>query len=151
MERVKAMILGASGLLGQALVREWKDASLSCPSSREVDIRDLGTIEAGVSSSRPEWIILSAAYTDVDGCETHPELAFSVNRDGALNVAKAAKQVGAKVLFLSSDYVFNGKKNSPYEIDDVRDPQSVYGRSKAEAEIRLLEMLPGKVPLPIGL
>jgi len=141
--RVKAMILGGSGLLGKSLVHEWKHDQLYCPSSHEVDIRNAGTLQAAVGRVRPEWIILSAAYTDVDGCETHPELAFSVNRDGALNVAQAAKRVGAKLLFLSSDYVFNGKKDSPYETEDVRDPQSVYGRSKAEAEIRLLDCLPG--------
>ena len=142
MEHVKAMILGASGLLGKALLHEWKHEPLYSPSSQEVDIRDLAALKSAVADARPEWIILSAAYTDVDGCETHKELAFSVNRDGAVNVAQVAKQVGAKLLFLSSDYVFNGKKNSPYDIDDLRDPQSVYGRSKAEAEVRLLEILP---------
>ncbi len=141
-ERMKVMILGASGLLGKALINEWTHEQLYLPSSREVDIRDASTVEAALATSRPEWIILSAAYTDVDGCETHQELAFAVNRDGAINVARAAKRVGAKLLFLSSDYVFNGRKNSPYEIDDPRDPQSVYGRTKAEAEIRLLELLP---------
>jgi dTDP-4-dehydrorhamnose reductase len=70
-------------------------------------------------------------------------LAFGVNRDGAVKVALAARQVGAKLLFLSSDYVFDGKKASPYEVGDARNPQSVYGRSKAEAEVRLLEALPG--------
>ena len=142
MKSVKAMVLGASGLLGKALLDEWKHERLYSPSSQEVDIRDLAVLKTAVAHSRPEWIILSAAYTDVDGCETHKELAFAVNRDGALNVAQAAKQFGAKLLFLSSDYVFNGKKNSPYEADDARDPQSVYGRSKAEAEVELLELLP---------
>jgi dTDP-4-dehydrorhamnose reductase len=66
-----------------------------------------------------------------------------VNRDGAVNVAEAAKRSGAKLLFLSSDYVFDGKKASPYETVDERNPQSVYGRSKAEAEIRLLDTMPG--------
>ena len=143
MKHIKAMILGASGLLGKALLHEWKHDQLFCPSSREVDIRDAGSLQRAVASSSPEWIILSAAYTDVDGCEANKELAFAVNRDGAMNVARAAKQLGAKLLFLSSDYVFNGKKNSPYETDDARDPQSIYGRSKAEAEVRLLELLPG--------
>jgi dTDP-4-dehydrorhamnose reductase len=69
-------------------------------------------------------------------------LAFAVNRDGALNVAAAAKQVGARLFFLSSDYVFDGSKTTPYEIDDARNPQSVYGRTKAEAEIKLLELMP---------
>jgi dTDP-4-dehydrorhamnose reductase len=78
----------------------------------------------------------------VDACETHPDLAFAVNRDGPVNVAQAANEVGAKFLFLSSDYVFDGKKTSPYETTDARNPQSVYGRSKAEAEVRLLDLLP---------
>ena len=94
------------------------------------------------SETRPEWIVLSAAYTDVDGCESNAELAFAVNRDGAMNVATAAKEVGARLLFLSSDYVFDGKKTTPYEADDSRNPQSVYGRTKAEAEIKLLALLP---------
>jgi dTDP-4-dehydrorhamnose reductase len=86
--------------------------------------------------------VLAAAYTDVDGCERNPDLAFAVNRDGAANVATAAKLVGARLVFLSSDYVFDGKKTTPYEIGDARNPQSVYGRTKAEAEIKLLELMP---------
>jgi dTDP-4-dehydrorhamnose reductase len=82
---------------------------------------------------------LSAAYTDVDGCESQ---AFAVNRDGAVNVARAAQAAGARLLFLSSDYVFDGAKRSPYEITDARDPITVYGKSKAQAEERLLEILP---------
>lgn len=95
-----------------------------------------------VQEMRPEWVVLAAAYTDVDGCESQPELAFAVNRDGAVNVATAAKQVGARLVFLSSDYVFDGKKTTPYETGDVRNPQSVYGRTKAEAEMKLLESMP---------
>jgi dTDP-4-dehydrorhamnose reductase len=86
--------------------------------------------------------VLAAAYTDVDACESHQDLAFVVNRDGAVNVAQAAKTANARLLFLSSDYVFDGKKTSPYETGDARNPQSVYGRGKAEAELRLLEILP---------
>jgi len=95
-----------------------------------------------VEKARPEWIVLAAAYTNVDDCESHPDLAFAVNRDGAVNVAQAAKRTGTKLLFLSSDYVFDGKKTTPYETEDARNPPSVYGRSKAEAEVRLLEVLP---------
>lgn len=139
---MKAIIIGATGLLGKTLMREWSGDEVVGLGSRDVDICDADKVREVVEDSRPEWIVLAAAYTDVDGCESNPDLAFAVNRDGAVNVAEAAKRVRAKLLFLSSDYVFDGKKTSPYEIDDARNPQSIYGRSKAEAEIRLLETLP---------
>jgi dTDP-4-dehydrorhamnose reductase len=139
---MKAMIIGATGLLGKALTHEWSSDEVVGLGSRDVDIRDADRVREVVESYRPDWIVLAAAYTNVDDCESHPDLALAVNRDGAVNVAQAAKQTGAKLLFLSSDYVFDGKKTSPYEAEDLRDPQSVYGRSKAEAEVRLLEVLP---------
>lgn len=139
---MKVLILGATGLLGKALVREWTGDQVLAMGSRDVDIRDAAKVREIIGKARPDWIVLAAAYTDVDGCESHRELAFSVNRDGAVNVAEAARQSGARLIFLSSDYVFDGKKTSPYEVDDRRSPQSVYGRTKAEAEVKLLELLP---------
>jgi dTDP-4-dehydrorhamnose reductase len=139
---MKVMILGASGLLGKALLGEWSGDDVSGLNSRDVDIREAGRVRQVIEIARPQWIVLAAAYTDVDGCETHPDFAFAVNRDGAVNVAEAAHLAGAKLVFLSSDYVFDGKKTSPYEVGDARNPQSVYGRSKAEAEVRLLEVMP---------
>lgn len=136
------MILGATGLLGKALMSEWRGDEVVGLSSRDVDIRDAAKVREILETVRPEWIVLAAAYTDVDGCESRQEFACAVNRDGAVNVAEAANRVSAKLLFLSSDYVFDGEKTSPYEAGDARNPQSVYGRSKAEAEIRLLEVLP---------
>jgi dTDP-4-dehydrorhamnose reductase len=139
---MRVTIFGASGLLGKELVREWSGDIVTGLTSRDADIRDAKLVQEVVQKTRPDWIVLSAAYTDVDGCEAKPELAFSVNRDGAVNVANVAEACGARLLFLSSDYVFDGKKTTPYETDDVRNPQSVYGRSKAEAEIKLLELIP---------
>jgi dTDP-4-dehydrorhamnose reductase len=139
---MKVMILGASGLLGKALMREWRGDDVLGLGSKDADIRDASKVQEVVKKARPDWIVLAAAYTDVDGCETHPDLAFAVNRDGPANVAQAAKRIGASLLFLSSDYVFDGTKTLPYETQDARNPQSVYGRSKAEAEVRLLDVLP---------
>jgi dTDP-4-dehydrorhamnose reductase len=139
---MRITIFGATGLLGKELVREWSGDAVTGFGSRDVDIRDAGRVQEVVQETRPNWIVLTAAYTDVDGCESNPELAFAVNRDGAANVAKAAKAAGARLVFLSSDYVFDGKKKTPYEAGDERNPQSVYGQSKAEAEIRLLELIP---------
>ncbi|PYX07939.1 MAG: dTDP-4-dehydrorhamnose reductase [Acidobacteria bacterium] len=140
---MRVTIFGASGLLGKALMREWKEDQVTGLSSKDADIRDPQQIGNAVKSTRPDWIVLAAAYTDVDGCETNRELAFAVNRDGAANVARAAKQHDSRLLFLSTDYVFDGKKTGPYEVDDARSPQSVYGRSKADAEVQLEEILPG--------
>ena len=139
---MKVMIIGGTGLLGKDLVREWSGDEVLALGSRDVDIRDATRLREIVGKERPQWIVLAAAYTDVDGCESNPERAFAVNRDGAANMAQAAKTFGAKLLFLSSDYVFDGKKSSPYEAGDQRNPQGVYGKSKAEAEVLLLEILP---------
>lgn len=139
---MRVLILGASGILGQALMREWKEDDLAGLSSRDVDIRDERAVREAIVRVHPGWIVLAAAYTDVDGCESNQGRAFSVNRDGAANVARSARDAGAKLLFLSSDYVFDGTKKSPYEISDERNPLSVYGRSKAEAEVLLQEILP---------
>lgn len=139
---MKAMIIGATGLLGKPLMREWKAGEKVGTGSRDLDIRDAARVRELIEKNGPDWVVLAAAYTDVDGCERNPELAFSVNRDGAINVAEAAKSVGARLVFLSSDYVFDGKKTAPYEAEDLRNPQSVYGRSKAEAELWLLDKMP---------
>jgi dTDP-4-dehydrorhamnose reductase len=139
---MRVTIFGASGLLGKALLSEWSGDTVTGLTSHAADIRDAKRVQDVVQESNPEWVVLAAAYTDVDGCEGNPDLAFAVNRDGAVNVAVAAKKVGARLVFLSSDYVFDGKKTTPYEIEDARNPQSVYGRTKAEAEIRLLALMP---------
>jgi len=139
---MRVTIFGASGLLGKALMHEWNGDTVTGLTSHAADIRDGKRVQQVVQESNPEWIVLTAAYTDVDGCEGNPDLAFAVNSDGAVNVATAAKEVGARLVFLSSDYVFDGKKTTPYETGDARNPQSVYGRTKAEAEIRLLELMP---------
>jgi len=139
---MKAMIIGATGLLGKPLMRERTGAKLIGTGSRDLDIRDAMAVRELIEKKYPDWVVLAAAYTDVDGCESNSELAFAVNRDGAINVASACKAAGAKLLFISSDYVFDGTKNLPYDADDQRNPQSVYGRTKAEAELRLLEILP---------
>ena len=139
---MRVAIFGASGLLGRALMREWSGDEVVGLTSQDADIRDAAQVQSAIQGTRPQWVVLAAAYTDVDGAESNPDRALSVNRDGALNVAQAAKQAGARLLFLSSDYVFDGKKKSPYETGDARNPLGVYARSKAEAETRLLEVLP---------
>ncbi len=139
---MRITIFGVTGLLGKALVREWKDDEVTGLSSADGDIRDENQVSTLVQRARPDWIVLAAAYTDVDGCERNRDLAFDVNCRGAINVARAAKQHDSRLLFLSTDYVFDGTKTTPYATDDPRSPRSVYGQSKAEAEVQLAESLP---------
>jgi dTDP-4-dehydrorhamnose reductase len=139
---MRVTLFGASGLLGQELVQELKTDQLTALASKDADLRDRARVREVIRDSRPDWILLSAAYTDVDGCEANRDLAFAVNCEGAVNVAEAAREAGSRLMFLSTDYVFDGGKRSPYEITDARNPTSVYGESKARAEERLLEILP---------
>jgi dTDP-4-dehydrorhamnose reductase len=139
---MRVLIFGATGMLGQALTRVWDKDQVFGLGSAQADIRVPEHVETAVAHHKPDWIVLAAAYTDVDGCEINPALAASVNTHGAVNVGKAAARSGAKLLFISTDYVFDGKKAAPYEIADQRSPINAYGRSKAEAESRLTD-LPG--------
>src|SRR5581483_505988 len=136
------LIIGATGLLGKALMREYAPGAAVGVGSKQVDIRQRSQVEAAVERVRPDWIVLAAAYTDVDGCETNQQLAFDVNCRGAVNVVQAAREFGSRLMFLSTDYVFDGTKEAPYQAHDERNPQSVYGKSKAEAEIHITELLP---------
>ncbi|MGA8313449.1 MAG: dTDP-4-dehydrorhamnose reductase [Terriglobales bacterium] len=139
---MRITIFGATGLLGKALMREWKEDEIAGFSSADGDIRNDKQVSGLVGHSRPDWIILAAAYTDVDGCESNRDLAFDVNCRGAVNVARAAKEHGARLLFLSTDYVFDGSQTTPYETNDPRVPRTVYGQSKAEAEEQIRAVLP---------
>jgi dTDP-4-dehydrorhamnose reductase len=144
---MRVTLFGASGLLGQDLVHELSGNELSgeqltALSVEDADLRDHARVRDLIRDSRPDWILLSAAYTDVDGCESNRDLAFAVNCEGAVNVAQAAREAGSRMMFLSTDYVFDGSKRSPYQTSDARNPASVYGESKARAEERLLEILP---------
>ena len=123
-------------------MHEWHVDQVIGLGSSHADLRDFDQIGAAVEAAKPDWVVLAAAYTDVDGCEINPTLASSINTQGAVNVAKAAAHFGAKLLFVSTDYVFDGKKTSPYETTDPRNPINAYGRSKADAEQKIVNVLP---------
>ena len=94
---------------------------------------------------QPTHIVNCAAYTDVDGAEKNPAIAYAVNAEGAANVAQVAKNSGARLIHVSTDYVFNGKGSQPYLEEDPCDPANTYGRSKREGEIKVLEFCPRHV------
>lgn len=139
---MRVMVIGGTGLLGKTLTRAWTGDEVKSLGSKDVDIRSDNQVEEAIRQHRPDWIVLAAAYTDVDGCETNRELAFDVNCRGAIRVARLAGANQSRLLFLSTDYVFDGRKTTPYEIDDPLVPQCVYGDSKAQAEIGIRELLP---------
>ncbi len=139
---MRVIIFGATGLLGKPLLREWKRDEVIGLGSKDADIRDASQVLSAVEPTRPDWIVAAAAYTDVDGCESHRDLAVAVNTQGAVNIAQAAKKIGSRLLFVSTDYVFDGLGNAPYEANHPRAPRNVYGQSKAQAEEKLAEILP---------
>jgi dTDP-4-dehydrorhamnose reductase len=103
-------------------------------SHAELEVTDATAVEAAVADARPEAVVNCAAYADVDGAEGEPELALRVNGEGAGNVAAASARAGAAVLYVSSDYVFDGRKRKPYVESDPTRPISSYGRSKLAGE-----------------
>jgi len=137
---MRVLIFGANGLLGTDLLEGWGSDETVPATSRDVDIRDLSQVRGLVVRARPQWIVLAAAYSDVDGSERNPDLAFAVNREGAKNVAIAAQENGAKLFYVSTDYLFDGASNRPYEPDDSVHPLNVYGASKAAGEAAVREL-----------
>jgi dTDP-4-dehydrorhamnose reductase len=131
---MRILIFGANGLLGRDLVESWTSDEVIPATFRDADIRDAGQVRLLVARERPDWIILAAAYTDVDGSERNPDLAFAVNRDGTRNVSVAARELGAKLCYVSTDYVFDGASSRPYEPEDPVRPLNVYGASKLAGE-----------------
>ena len=139
---MQVLIFGATGMLGKALMQRWSEDEVIGLGSSDADIRAPEQVRSAVNQAKPDWIVLAAAYTDVDGCEINPTLAASVNTQGAINVANTAAETDARMLFVSTDYVFDGKNTSPYEVNDVRSPINIYGKSKADAEVGIVGILP---------
>ncbi len=134
--------MGASGLLGRVLVEAWGSDEVIPTTSKDADIRDWSQAQKLLSECRPDWTIFAAAFADVDGCEIDPSFAQEVNCRGAVNVARAAQENNSRLMLISTDYVFDGTKSAPYEVDDPVRPLNVYGRSKADAERGVREILP---------
>lgn len=135
-ERRKVVVLGGNGQLGVALKEHFgKSCDVAAFSHKDLDICDTAALDAAFARENPWAVINAAAWTDVDGCEGNVEKAYTVNALGAENVAAAAVKAGARVAYISTDYVFDGFKNSPYTEEDEPNPLSIYGKSKLEGEI----------------
>jgi dTDP-4-dehydrorhamnose reductase len=131
---MRILVIGAKGMLGTDMLRLWTSDEVIPADAAEADIRDLEQVRSLVASARPEWIVLTAAYTDVDGSETNRDLAFAVNATGAENVARVAAASSVKLFYVSTDYVFDGNAKQPYEPMDATNPLNIYGASKAAGE-----------------
>lgn len=133
---MKIMVTGGTGMLGQDVLRELQAQGHVClgVSTADFDIRDARAVEGAVAAFRPEAIIHCAACTAVDAAEADPTGCCGVNGMGTLNIARAARSAGAKVVYISTDYVFDGSGNTPREVTDPPRPVNAYGLSKWQGE-----------------
>lgn len=144
---MRLLVTGAGGMLARALVPalEAKGHQVTRFTHAELDVTRCPDVRRAVRDAAPDWVVHLAAYTDVDGCEKDPDRAFIVNGLGARNAAMAAHEMGAGVLALSSDYVFDGRTREPRREHDIVGPLSQYGRSKLAGERGAREVNPRHV------
>lgn len=145
---MKILLTGSNGQLGRELApmleRLWP-GGVECADIDTLDITDAGAVEAAVERLRPTHIVNCAAFTAVDRAESEPELCHRVNALATANLADAARRHGAKMVHVSTDYVFDGTACRPYRETDTTSPLGVYGRTKREGEQMLLERCPDAV------
>ncbi|MCK5706726.1 MAG: dTDP-4-dehydrorhamnose reductase [Candidatus Aureabacteria bacterium] len=138
----KIAIIGANGQLGSDLKRAFSEKpvlALNGPPEHDIDITDIDSIRRALDGHEIDFIINTAAYTDVPNCENLKDLAYSVNALGAKNVAVVSREIGAYLVHLSSDYVFDGTKTTPYLEEDNTDPLNYYGYTKLEGEMMIVK------------
>lgn len=141
---MKILVTGATGMLGQDVLRVLREQRHEClgVGSADFDLRDMAAVRAAVTTFSPDAIVHCAAYTAVDKAESEPESCTAVNGLGTLNIARAALAVGARLLHVSTDYVFDGSGDAPWEEYDRPRPLNVYGLSKLQAEEAVRALVP---------
>lgn len=137
---VRWLIVGANGMLGQDLTLELKGTQLKTLTRNDCDITNMDQVRKEIFEA--DVVINCAAYTAVDDAESNPDLAFSINAQGPKNLAIACKEIGAKLVQISTDYVFSGDESNPYFEDSEPNPKSIYGKSKLAGEREVQSNLP---------
>jgi dTDP-4-dehydrorhamnose reductase len=131
---MKVLITGGKGQLAEAVRRTWTGHELVIPAEEDLDLGSRERIEANLAAHRPEVVLNAGAFTQVDRCESEPELAERINGEAVAWLALACEAQGALLLQVSTDYVFDGTADRPYREDDPPNPRSVYGRTKLRGE-----------------
>lgn len=140
---MKTLVIGCNGQLGQSMHATVPDrAQVIGVDLPELDITDAKAVATYCDAMRPDVIVNAAAYTAVDNAELEAELATAVNVAGPRNIVAAARAIEAQVVHISTDFVFDGMESAPYKTDAATDPLGVYGRTKRDGEIVVLETLP---------
>ena len=135
-EPMKTLIIGALGMLGTEVQSRSRYLGLETIAIDidDLDITNIDNVLDFTKKLKPQLVINCAAYTNVDGCETDEDNAFKVNAIGPRNLAMACEEIGASLVHISTDYVFDGTQESPYDEYDMPNPQSAYGRTKYAGE-----------------
>ncbi|WP_282167898.1 dTDP-4-dehydrorhamnose reductase [Shewanella japonica] len=142
---MKILITGKGGQLASELQASCpKQIEVACFDSQSLDITDIAQVNEILFACSPDVVINAAAYTAVDKAETDQEMAYKVNAEGAANLANACKSIDAKLIHISTDFVFDGTKTTPYVADDATNPLGVYGASKLVGEKKVSEILAEK-------
>ncbi len=141
-QKIKILVTGANGTLGSALCKLFKDKYEVVPLyHKEYDITDKQKIISKLEQEKPNILIHAAALTNVDYCQIHPEEADKVNREGTENLCLACRKIDCKFIYISTDYVFDGKKETAYLETDNTNPLNKYAQSKLEGEKTVQKLL----------
>lgn len=137
------LVTGVNGQLGFDVVKELTKRNIECLGidREELDITDKDAVEKYISNLKPECVIHCAAYTAVDRAEDEEEICSKVNVHGTEYIAKACKNIDAKMIYISTDYVFDGEGDIPFEVDGNIEPHSIYGKTKYEGELKVKSVL----------
>lgn len=140
---MKVLVTGSNGQLGYDVVKELQKRNIDCygATRQDFDFTDFKGTESFITNYLPDAVIHCGAYTAVDKAEDELEQCFLVNAGGTENIAKICKTINAKMIYISTDYVFNGEKDTPYEVDDKPEPINVYGKSKLAGEQAVQRLL----------